>query len=79
MFVVALKEAGLGFEKSDVRRLALVSVSRGARGGYGGRVDVVMPWSGQLTMAREARKEHTFLPMGTFLIEGEGGACFSRV
>ena len=31
MFVVASEEAGLGFEKSDVRRLALVSVSWGPR------------------------------------------------
>ena len=78
MFVVASKQAGLGFEKSDVQCLAPVSVSWGPQEGHGGRVKIVMTRSGQLTMARGARKDHTFLSMGTLLIGGERGVCIFR-
>lgn len=63
MFVVAYKGAYFGFEKSDVRRLALVSVSQGAGGGYGGCVDVVMPRSGQ-RYGSKREKERTYFPAG---------------
>ena len=70
MFVVASKEAGLGFEKSDVRRLALMSVSQRARGRYGGRLDIVMPRSGQRCDCRRGKGKN-YLP-------ARGGLAYRR-
>ena len=76
MFVVASKEAGLGFEKSDVRRLSLVSVSRRARGGCGGRVDVVMPRSGQLYYGRRGNERTYFPPCGDVAYRRRGRCLY---
>ena len=76
MFVVASKEAGFGFEKSDVRRPALVSVSRKARGGCGGRMDIVMPRSGQLYNGRRGKEGTYFLACGDVAYRRRGRCLY---
>lgn len=82
-FVVASKEAGLGLEESDVRRLALlalVSVFERTWTGCGGFAGAVMPGSGQrYDMIRGAMKAHTFLPLGTLLVGGDGSVCTPQI
>jgi hypothetical protein len=79
-FEVASKEAGLGIEERNVQFLALVYVSDGALGVYGGSMNVVVTPSGQrYDMAREPVEARTILPSGILLAGGEGGACTSRL
>ncbi len=82
MFVVASKEAVLGFEKSDIRLLVLlvllvlVSVFEKRSmvcGGFAGAV--VSPAGQHDDMVREAKRAHTFLLSGILLAGGDRGAC----
>lgn len=83
MFVVASKEAVLGFEKSDIRLLVLLAfVSVFERTGMAleGSEDSVVTGLGQrCIMARGAMKARTFLLSGLLLVGGEKGACTSRI
>ena len=60
MFVVALKKIDLEFEKSDVRRLALVFISRKTRKNYEKRVNVVMSRSIQRYDVKSDKKRIYF-------------------
>jgi len=79
IFVVASKEAVLGFEKSDIRLLVLlvlVSVFEKTSmvcGGFAGAV--VSPAGQHDDMVREAKRAHTFLLSGILLAGGDRGAC----